>query len=362
MLAEAIPWQHESRAFRNPTYYPSDLFSNTIKQTPGPRTKSKQDTPTQSPINGIEPRALQVMFNSIFQSLTPTWFVLSDTTFRPDDAIQVGQLIIDPLIPYQRLGDGPLEYQSRDVVDTDTSVGPFKYESTHMSGTDTNISALFFNILSLGFHGGGNDDRGTTYDVQKFTATTFKPSADYVDRSVLQESVVNHLQSKKSPLYMIVGVRIAHGATVSYTHSRGRNAGVNAGPFGLAGGGSPVDANIRVSHNTSRTLSQTLTIEKDFVFAYRLRKCNYSRSTQTLRPTFYTKGAAMHNSESRRINRDENEDSNSVEMSIILSEGIREVDPNAKDLRPRKEWVHSSSDNGGCDCILLALAKEQRKG
>ena len=74
----------------------------------------------------------------------------------------------------------------------------------------------------------------------------------------------------------------------------------------------------------------------------------------------------MHHLDSPRINHGEkNGNSESAEVPAtadILSDGMARQDLDAKGLKLRREWVRSSSDDGGCECILLALAKEQRKG
>ena len=139
-----------------------------------------------------------------------------------------------------------------------------------------NIHGEFWPALWVGYRVKGFE---IEYESEAMTTTLFNPSDNYVEKSIKQEAVQMFLRHHRKSLYMIVGVRIAHGAKVTITRGRAVGGGPNLGPLGLTAMGSPIDANMSIKISSDSSGSQQMSIEYDFVVAYRLKQCRYSRDS-----------------------------------------------------------------------------------
>jgi hypothetical protein len=244
-------------------------------------------------------------------------------------------------------------------VDTRHPSGPLKYESHQSSSLDGSVSALFFNFFSLGVHGNRDRDTSISFEVESATTSTFEPTKEYLDKSLLQDAVVKLAREKKPSIYMVVGLRVAHGAKITYTSGRGGGGGIDAGPFGAAAGGSPIDASVKVKGRTSQSSSQTTTLREDFVMAYRLRKCRYMRDVKRLDDDFYKKrrSAMMHGVDfptGTAVAGNDGDPRKEITEIIISPDGMDKRDVDAYSLETQN-LRRSSTDDDGCDCIILAL-------
>lgn len=165
-------------------------------------------------------------------------------------------------------------------------------------------------------------------------------------------------------MYIIVGIKVAHGGVVSLSHRHGKKAGADVGPLGLSALGVPLDGNISLSANAKEAVAQFGYHPEDFIFAYRLRKCNFTRQEVGLQPKFYTKGATMHHIDTddagTEVENGSIEDTTASTQFALSSEGLFEQDVNAKMLKLRNDCVRSASDEGGCSCIVVTLAQTKK--
>jgi len=88
---------------------------------------------------------------------------------------------------------------------------------------------------------------------------------------------------------MIVGLKIANGATVTYFDGDGRHIGGELGGSG-APAGVPVDGSAK-GHNTRRfSMTDSYNIPSDFVFAYRLRRCRVTKGVPSIDTAIFSEG------------------------------------------------------------------------
>jgi len=238
---------------------------------------------------------------------------------------------------------------------------PLQYDSTKSVKTEISLATVFFNFLNFGLHGGADNDFEIKYESDGMTTINFTPTSDYIDKTIMQEAIQGYLQKHRTSLYMIVGVRVAHGAKFTYSQGRGRRGRADLGPFGLSAIGSPVDGRISITRSTSSSGGQTFTIDQDFVVAYRLRRCKYSRDSANLKPQFHTRGATMADLESSSSNtlqsRKKIGEDEKPTAEVISSLGIADVDMDAKTLKLNEECVRTAMDDEGCSCIVLSLTQ-----
>ena len=257
------------------------------------------------------------------------------------------------------LGAGPLPPENHDAMEVSDPT-TLKYEWRNSRDTNVGLVALLLNVFSFGIHAGRSQQSMFSCKSEGMTTVTFRPSAEYVSNSVMQPAVKEHLKKHRPSLYMIVGVRVCHGATVTYAWNEGTQGDLDVGPVGLEALGIPVDFNASITRKKNEDGSQSLTINQDFVVAYRLRKCRYSRPAY-LTNKFYTRNATMHDlnspspSSGAFVKEDNNYTEDDASSDIIIPEGIAQIDLDEKALKLKKEWLLQSSDDGGCTCVMLGL-------
>ena len=195
------------------------------------------------------------------------------------------------------------------------------------------------------------------------TTTIFNPPQDYVEKSVMRDTVQVFLHSNRKSLYMIVGLRILHGAKLTISRGKAMGGGPTVGPLGLSAISSPVDASIgfEMSSDTSRT--EQMSIDHDFVVAYRLRQCRYSRDSGIIKPFYHVKGATMSDLGSERLTSENKnavaeEDEGSV--PVITSLGMSSIDVNDRSMKLGRECVRNVEDEGGYSCVIVDAARLEK--
>jgi hypothetical protein len=235
---------------------------------------------------------------------------------------------------------------------------PIHYDSSESRTTSMDIGAKLLSLISLGLSGDHKNTTDVTYESAGMTQLEFEPATEYVSSSLGQEDVREYIRSHSTvfgslPLYMVVGLRIAHGATFKYSRGRTTGGGVEASTVGLSLVGVPVDPSIGIRNTMESKGSQTTTIDQDFVIAYRLKECKYSRNSGTIKSMYHTKKAAMMDTENRPAttgstgNISDEERAGEVQITSL---GLSKFDLDARTIGLDKKYVHVG-DN--CDCILV---------
>ena len=226
--------------------------------------------------------------------------MLCDTSFPPETAICLGQLIANPKSPAERLGSGPLEKGPQEKV-----VEGFEEHTTVSSTSHDHIHGGFSAAVLgfLPFRIGGNRGQLTVhrYEIQKVKQQLLLPSDEYIQQSVFQESVKGYLAKAfhKAAVYMIVGVKIGFGARILHRDQQTSGSHVS----GMVPGAAlsiPVDVGADISVSRSDFNYEEKIIAHPFVFAYRLRKIRYFKKTR-IEHSKFTAGAQLHNLNRRRL-------------------------------------------------------------
>jgi hypothetical protein len=149
------------------------------------------------------------------------------------------------------------------------------------------MSARILDMVSFGVLGSTDRYLSHQYEIERVIEKTFFPTADYVRNSVFQEKVLKQLESKllRQPLYMIVGVRIAFNTKITHEQRSKRVGELKAG-----GGFSPASVELQARTERKEGLFEQKHISSGFIFAYRMRKVRYSRSSRSAAAREYDKG------------------------------------------------------------------------
>jgi len=229
-----------------------------------------------------------------------TWFV-SYQTFPLETAIRLGQLISDPGKPDDRVGSGPLAISAHEKLFTGVTKKDVQFQKEITRGFGLGFSATVLSLLPFGV--GGDTEKGTThrFEIKKVEEKLFDPSLDYVQKSVLQPDVLAYLAKNnyRKAVYMIVGIRIGHDATISHGKNTKVGGNINATvPGAVIGVPLEIGANAKASRDNKT--HQQESIPNDFVFAYRLREVRYSKKAQSATSSLYTKAAELHDANAPR--------------------------------------------------------------
>lgn len=199
-----------------------------------------------------------------------TYFRMPDFDHPPNGLVQLGQIITSPRNPYQRLAL-PLPIPN---IQTSRKKDYLEVIEKARRGE----IGLWVQFLASIVGAGGDVDanwaqeNSDILEFQELEACFFEPDDDYLQKSVhSSQKIKEHIN--KTPgksLYMVTGLKIAHGARsiISNKHAVGLDLklGVDAGPFT----GAPVQGGPTFKIMDARGEMFQFQGSSDFVFAYRL--------------------------------------------------------------------------------------------
>ena len=142
-------------------------------------------------------------------------------------------------------------------------------------------------MISFGVLASTDRNLSHQYEIERVVEKTFYPTADYVHKSIFQENVLKYLESQwfRRSLYMIVGLRVAFNTKITHERRVNRAAGLKAG-----GGLPPATVELQDRVEQKYGLFEQKHISSGFLFAYRMRKVRYSKSSQSAAGWEYDKG------------------------------------------------------------------------
>ena len=223
------------------------------------------------------------------------WFVLYDTTYLPETAIRLGQLIVDPRKPWESLQDNILEIDRSDTTTEVQVEEDFVFQKDSERKFDIGFSAAVLNLLPFGF--GGETQKGESHQfiIQKVESRTFRPSRHYVRMSVLQPEVLRYLARHhyNKSLFMIVGIKIGFNGEIKRFKKSKKGGSLNASqPLPSSLSPLPLDFGVTFGQKKMTHYYESRRILSSFVFAYRLREVRYYKSSFS--DFDFTKGAELH--------------------------------------------------------------------
>ncbi|KAF2176116.1 hypothetical protein K469DRAFT_531594, partial [Zopfia rhizophila CBS 207.26] len=218
-----------------------------------------------------------------------SWVYTKTTDYKPGGVLSLGQILSDPTNPasvLQPLGPLPLpaelkpEHRRQDGVNMDTAS-----EMGAMFGVWAKVTSL-----PIGVETEMEKDASSEliWRFESLDSNIMSPPIEYT-RNAMNHGDVQEALKKwgfKKRVYMITGVRTAHGARMEKTESHSSSVqaqlAADGSPHGV-----PVGGGVRGGHSSSATNKVTFEKTTDFVWAYRLNEVNYrGKITQKS----YTKG------------------------------------------------------------------------
>ncbi|PNP58963.1 hypothetical protein THARTR1_01211 [Trichoderma harzianum] len=225
-----------------------------------------------------------------------TYHSAPNFSIPPPDAngpLQLGSLLYE-------LGDpAPLNTKDRRPVPEDeifrSHVDRF---GTAMSRQTSGELGIFAKLLGLDGVGGKLSINGARSKneislllADRLDTMYFNPSREYVQLAMQTPSVraFRDATRDQEPLFMVTGIKIARGASVSAMGGRALGGGIEAGMPDLATG--LVQIGATAGGEMSRENRMGFQSSSDFVLGYRVSLINMKKDM--VRPKVYTRGATM---------------------------------------------------------------------
>lgn len=260
----------------------------------------------------------------------PKHYFLAPTGNPPEGPIRLGNIISAP-----RLVDDPINenYVPLSCMPMETFLHNetnYKFQMGLSEGGSVGIWASFLQLV-LGIGGQGAieslDEDSEQWACENLQTISFRPTLAYIVKSLEDEGVRNHIRINKpwfgsSKLYMITGVKVAHGAasTVRYARNKGFNLRFGADFSAL---GVPVGSGPEFSRNSATSVEQSQGGAEPFVFAFRLRRIKITRKGDILHGQ-YDKGTFLSS------DRNDNNEPREVEL---LVDGLEDDDADGSEFQ-----------------------------
>ncbi|UKZ72809.1 hypothetical protein TrVFT333_000446 [Trichoderma virens FT-333] len=210
---------------------------------------------------------------------TKTWILTRSQTYEPGKSLRLGQVLLDPRQPADAL------------FSKSSSFLPIPEEYTRDLGERKNVTITVESKLNASFtawgklngapvtaEGHAETNHGTTkkWILQKLESETFLPELEYVKEILKRGDVPAAIKWWKLQrrIFLVTGVRIARGASVSETGSHKTSASIKTG-VDESSQGVPVQASLGAALGQETEQTEKAEESSDFVFAYRLHEITW---------------------------------------------------------------------------------------
>jgi len=277
-------------------------------------------------------------------AITPTYILAPNWDFLPTGPITLGSLIIDPRNPKRSLN------QNRLIPILDTEIVTSNKEDwsiTHeqlLSGRVGIWASFLAPLLGVGADLALDSKRDSdeVYKCARLETRYFLPDETYISRSLL-DPVVKAYTAKfwQKSVYMVTGVKIAHGGTVETSRGEGFGAEVKVGLDGTPSG-VPVGGGPEVKGERTKRITVKFGGSDDFILGYQLIKIK-SKKDGAFTEKDYNKWALL--------NDDSVEDAKGSVLALKEAWDITELVASIDDLEGMV--VENMPDPDGNDCNVI---------
>lgn len=229
----------------------------------------------------------------------PTYFQMPNFETPPDSLVRLGQIIHDFRDPTSSVAPPPAHASPEHVPVIYTNVQS-NWQSTKkklLEGSVGVYTQFLASVLGIGSDvslllGRENDD---IFKFDQLDTIFINPGLEYVRAAMASAEALHFYQDNpRAPAFMVTGIKIARGAAIKKFRRIRYGVECSAGIDLTTVTGAPVELGPQISFGSVSTTSTTFSGSSDFVFAYRLRKINKTRSQTVLGTKDYIRGA-IHN-------------------------------------------------------------------
>lgn len=223
-----------------------------------------------------------------------TYFIAPDFDIPPppEGPVQLGHIIPGPDEPTIE----PINSSSRQIefkTFGPTTKGGFANTRSKLRSGELGFWAQAASFVGVHVQAGFDVSSDCEINVEEVETTYFVPSDDYIRRSVATPEVKRYIMQTRNrvPLFMVVGIKIAKGASVG--NGRSKKMGASAAVTASAPG---VNFGPKVGGSSEKTEREGFQDSSDFVLALRLERIRFKKvggSMQIRDHNLFTKGAKM---------------------------------------------------------------------
>jgi hypothetical protein len=285
-----------------------------------------------------------------------TFFVLRSLIYKPDDYIQLGQVIADPRKPYDRLAKPlplPESLQIRKATSSNWSL-----TLSEVGKTDMGVFTDIVNILAAHISGSKSEAETLTRGAASLETQYFEITEDpsYVASTAKVQAVADEfkkLHNLNKTLYMVTGIKIARWSEQATQNTANATAlaaktEVVLDPDGLARAG------VEVNKQESCGMDVTETPDSSYVVAYRLRRLRPTWRQRSLKVGNELNGAEMYGSGWRTTGEGGGEmedDLENWELESVLADDM-DFGPSL----PAKYKLEAIDEDDKSRCFVIAIA------
>ncbi|KAL9136861.1 MAG: hypothetical protein Q9175_001934 [Cornicularia normoerica] len=280
--------------------------------------------------------------------MVKTYFLAPTRDCPPSGPIALGNIIASPSLPEEALNLRPA-----------LPIRPI-YESYQTNWTaevgrrrhgKIGLWTKFLQVLGVGIDFSVNYDIGKTdiYDFDRVETRFFAPDKVYIEESMSSSEVREFIVRSKfrANVYMITGIKVAIGASVTSTKLRQRGIHVQLGVDGTAVG-VPLGLGPDVEVSSGRTHGISFDGASDFVFAFRLREIIYSKRQGIVHREF-SKGALFGLEDDHRESAVERQEEVPVDFELLAP---ADEDVSAEDVDLEASAI-VDDDGEVCECLIV---------
>lgn len=212
---------------------------------------------------------------------TPTYLVAPNFSIAPPPhgPLDLGTLV-DSLDDYYPINQG---LKNRIPLNKEQRYSEVKSDvTTSLKETKSGEANILARILGRSLGGnaalGGMRHDEDIYTISRLETVNFYPNREYIDKCLQLRDVKDYMEAAKykKPVFLITGLKIAWGATISNAHGHviGHSAEVNVTvPAG------PLDLRVGASSQLASGSGVTSAFQKpaDFVFGIQVQKLHYKQ-------------------------------------------------------------------------------------
>jgi hypothetical protein len=210
-----------------------------------------------------------------------TYYVLHNTTYQPDKSLSLGRIFTSPLHLENPLNKGKIPAFDKELnlyesmVKSNEAVHLLKSRSGKFS-----IFAKFLSIAKISADADYETSGGAEYFVKTLKTEHINPGEGFVQKCFDMKGVKSYLASNldgkpfKKPIFMITGVKTAHGAKFKGLAKRNKIGGMG-GSGDVSGQGTGPEIGTEASIARKNEITDEWEDSEDFVFAVRLHEVFY---------------------------------------------------------------------------------------
>lgn len=257
--------------------------------------------------------------------------------FPEDGPLFLGSIIANPKLPQHSLNEECRILPETEKVITGTGLTDYKITIKKGENGEYSFWAKLVEIITAGFVAQYATSEEDQFHFDQMETKWFIPSDGYVKSALSKREVRNYLKNMTSasaqPLYMVIGLKIVQGATITQTIRKNKGRDGN-----LASDNTQISLGLRGQGSSSHEETRTLHTSERHIIGFRIRRVEISPDRSITQDDFTT-GACFG------VNDAEESEENWVVKGLGVEDCGNDVGPNLEKVLVLEE------EEGHCFCI-----------